>query len=90
MIKKILLLSIFILSVYSMKPSKHQELKRQYNDFLDIFNKKETDENNFDIFIRNLNMIEEYNNINKENCKMYLTQHSDTLENEFVHIKCKK
>ena len=64
----------------------HQELRRQYNDYLKIFEKVET-QNSFDIFIENLNTIQSFNNENN-GCRMYLTQHSDTFENEYLHKKC--
>jgi hypothetical protein len=87
MFKYIFLLSILPIVVFS-KLTNQQELRRQYSDFLNIFKKDETPLG-FETFIQNLNTIEDYNKQNN-GCRMYLTQHSDTFEDEFLHEKCRK
>ena len=86
MFKYILLLSILPIVVFS-KLTNQQELRRQYADFLNIFKKDEIPLG-FETFIQNLNTIEDYNKQNN-GCRMYLTQHSDTFEDEFLHKKCR-
>ena len=85
---KLFILLIAPLFVSGFRKNFHNELRRQYDDYLKIFKKTETPYS-FDSFVHNLNTIE---NFNKENngCKMYLTQHSDTFEDEYIHKKCKK
>lgn len=86
MFKYIFLLSILPIVVFS-KLTNQQELRRQYADFLNIFKKDETPLG-FETFVQNLNTIEDYNKQNN-GCRMYLTQHSDTFEDEFLHKKCR-
>lgn len=66
----------------------NNELRRQYNNYLEIFNKQETP-TSFEAFVKNLNTIEIFNKENRENCRMYLTQHSDTFEDVYILKKCK-
>lgn len=86
MLKKIILFlsPIFIMT---QKHTFQDELKRQYQDYLKIFNKVETPYS-FETFIHNLNIIQNFNEQNN-GCKLYLTQYSDSLENENTHKKCK-
>jgi len=65
----------------------NNELKRQYDNFLKIFNKEETPLG-FKTFVQNLNTIEIFNKENS-NCRMYLTQHSDTFDDVYILTKCK-
>lgn len=87
-IKKVILviLSFFTFSSYSILTNL-PELRRQYKDYLNIFDKSETSYG-FENFVENLNKIE-YNNNNNNGCKMYLTQYSDTFDSEPVLTKCK-
>ena len=85
MLKKIILLLCPIL-IMSQKHTFQDELKRQYKDYLKIFNKVET-AYSFETFVHNLNIIQDFNDENN-GCKMYLTQHSDSFENEYIHKKC--
>ncbi len=64
------------------------ELKRQYDNYLKIHNKAETS-NSFEIFVQNLQRIEMFNSENS-NCRMYLTQYSDTHDENSVYKKCRK
>ena len=85
---KLFVLLISPLLVFGFrKESFHNELRRQYDDYLKIFKKVETPRS-FDNFVYNLNTIENFNQENND-CRMYLTQHSDTLEDEYLHKKCK-
>lgn len=86
MLKKIILFlsPIFIMS---QKYTFEDELKRQYKDYVKIFNKVETPYS-FETFVDNLNTIENFNEQNN-GCRMYLTQYSDSFENEYLHKKCK-
>jgi len=65
----------------------NNELRRQYTNYLKIFDKVETS-SSFEIFVQNLNAIEIYNKDNSD-CRMYLTQHSDTFEDVYILKKCK-
>ena len=65
----------------------NNELRRQYTNYLKIFDKVET-ASSFEIFVQNLNAIEIYNKDNSD-CRMYLTQHSDTFEDVYILKKCK-
>lgn len=87
MLKKI----IFIVSsLYCCAVSGNQqnEFRRQYDSYVKQFNKVET-EHSFQIFLTNLNEIDIYNKENS-NCKMYLTQHSDTFDNQYLLRRCRK
>ena len=68
------------------------ELRRQYEDYRKIFKKTEP-VNGLENFVKNLNIIEEYNR-NYGDCKLYLTRYSDTeSESEIeptVLKKCRK
>lgn len=68
------------------KPAFQKELRMQYDDYLKIFKKVERP-NSFENFIHNLNTIENFNHENN-GCRMYLTQHSDTFEDEYLHKRC--
>jgi len=64
------------------------ELHRQYADYKRIFHKEnENLPQGFEIFAENLQRIESYNRENP-NCRMYLTQYSDTTENESSYNTC--
>jgi hypothetical protein len=65
----------------------NNELRRQYTNYLKIFDKVEK-ASSFEIFVQNLNAIEIYNKDNSD-CRMYLTQHSDTFEDVYILKKCK-
>ena len=84
---KLFVLLISPLLVLGFRQSFHKELRRQYDDYLKIFKKVETP-HSFNNFVYNLNTIENFNQENNE-CRMYLTQHSDTFEDEYLHKKCK-
>ena len=81
-----LFLSFFTFSSYSVL-THLPELRRQYQDYLRIFDKMETSYG-FETFVENLNTIEYYNKNNNDGCKMYLTQYSDTFDTEAVLTKC--
>jgi hypothetical protein len=87
MLLRNIIISLLPLFIYGRKAAFQQELKRQYNDFLNTFKKVETP-SSFETFVYNLNTIENFNEVNN-GCRMYLTQHSDTFENEYLHKKCK-
>jgi hypothetical protein len=86
MFKKIIISILFFVSASSAVSHKNNELRRQYADFLRIFNKEEKP-NGFETFAQNLQTIES-NNKEYSQCKMYLTQHSDTYENEYIFNTC--
>lgn len=80
----IILFSFICTSAYL---TDNNELRRQYTNYLKIFDKVET-ASSFEIFVQNLNAIEIYNKDNSD-CRMYLTQHSDTFEDVYILKKCK-
>ena len=65
-----------------------KELKRQYDNYRQIHDKSETDYG-FELFVQNLQRVELFNSENSE-CRMYLTQYSDTYEDNAVYKKCRK
>jgi hypothetical protein len=71
--------------VYARKGAFQQELRRQYDDFLNRLNKVETPLS-FETFVYNLNTVQNFNEENN-GCRMYLTQNSDINRND-VHKKC--
>ena len=64
-----------------------KELKRQYDNYRQIHDKSETDYG-FELFVQNLQRVELFNSENSE-CRMYLTQYSDTYEENAVYKKCR-
>jgi hypothetical protein len=62
------------------------ELKRQYDNYRQI-HKKPVTENGFEIFVQNLQRIESFN-AQHSGCRMYLTQYSDTLEDNAIFKRC--
>lgn len=82
-----LFLSFFTFSSYSFLINM-SELRRQYQDYLRIFDKTEISYG-FETFVENLNTVEYYNKNNNNGCKMYLTQYSDTFDPEAVLTKCR-
>lgn len=62
------------------------ELRRQYTDYLSIYNKEETSFG-FETFVENLQRIESFNS-EHSNCRMYLTQFSDTFEDNAIYQRC--
>ena len=84
MFRQIIISALFILS--SAYLSDNQELRRQYNNYLRLFKKRET-LSGFETFAQNLNTIE-INNQQNNGCKMYLTQYSDTFENTYIYNTC--
>ena len=84
MLRQIIISALIILS--SAYLSDNQELRRQYNNYIHLFKKRETP-SGFETFIQNLNTIE-VNNQQNNGCKMYLTQHSDTFENTYIYNTC--
>ncbi len=85
MFKQIILSTLFIIS--SGYLSDNQELRRQYNNYLSLFLKREPP-SGFETFVQNLNTIEVYNQNSNGECKMYLTQYSDTFENKYIYNSC--
>ena len=64
-----------------------KELKRLYDNYRQIHDKSETDYG-FELFVQNLQRVELFNSENSE-CRMYLTQYSDTYEENAVYKKCR-
>ena len=87
MLLKNIMIALVPILISGRKIAFQQELKRQYDDFLKTFKKSET-VNSFETFVYNLNTLENFNDENN-GCRMYLTQHSDTFENEYLHKICK-
>jgi len=85
MFKNIFLI-LFPIFVYGRKIAFQQELRRQYDDFLNRLNKVERPLS-FETFVYNLNTIENFNEENN-GCRMYLTQNSDVDIDE-IHTECK-
>jgi hypothetical protein len=81
----------FILFTFSTaKLTNVDELRRQYTDYLTIFNKQESPDG-LETFVKSLHRIEDFNKNNNNNCRMYLTQHSDDKdEQEFSYTHCFK
>lgn len=65
------------------------ELRRQYMDYLTIFEKKESG-NSFDLFVERLGLVETLNR-EETRCRWYLTQYSDTeeIDKEIYTKKCR-
>jgi hypothetical protein len=90
---KFTLISILILNFFTGSSSyltDNKELRRQYEDYLNIFKKSETPRS-FEYFVESLQRIEQYNSdFGTNKCKMYLTQHSDLRDgiNDFSFKKC--
>ena len=84
MLKKLIIL-LCSLFTFGINPSYLHELQKQYNDYLNLYNKKEASIETFEIFLKNLLLIQEYNNNN--HCKILLTQYSDTLLDEYIYDK---
>jgi len=82
---KNLFLILFPIFISGRKVAFQQELRRQYDDFLNRLNKVETPLG-FETFVYNLNTIENFNEENN-GCRMYLTQNSDVDIDE-VYTKC--
>ena len=85
MFKQLIISALFILS--SAYLSDNQELRRQYNNYLSVFKKTEISRG-FETFVQNLNTIEVHNQNSNGECKMYLTQYSDTFENKYIYNSC--
>ena len=90
---KFTLISILILNFFTGSTSyltDNKELRRQYEDYLHIFKKRENPRS-FEYFVESLQRIEQYNSdFGTNKCKMYLTQHSDVRDgiNDFSFRKC--
>jgi hypothetical protein len=85
MLIKLIFISLFYLSQSILTDS--SELKRQYSNYLEIFDKVETSKG-FENFVQNLGTIE-YHNQNRHNgCKLYLTQYSDTTNDNSIYNSC--
>lgn len=86
--KMLLFRTLMILIPFTTVAVNHRnnELRRQYADFLRIFKKPEIS-SGFETFVQNLQTIEA-NNRERNVCKMFLTQHSDTFENEYILNTC--
>lgn len=85
-IATILLLSL--LTASSGYLTNKDELRRQYADYRKIHNKEETTFG-FDLFIENLQKVESFN-ANNVDCRMFLTQYSDTYDDQSTYTKCYK
>lgn len=62
------------------------ELRRQYLNYRKIHDKEETPYG-YDLFVKNLQKVEVFN-ANNIDCRMYLTQYSDTYEDQSTLTKC--
>jgi hypothetical protein len=62
------------------------ELKRQYSNYRQIHNKEETPYG-YNLFLKNLQKVEIFN-ANNVDCRMYLTQYSDTYDEQSTVTKC--
>lgn len=62
------------------------ELRRQYLNYRKIHDKEETPYG-YDLFVKNLQKVEIFN-ANNVDCRMYLTQYSDTYEEQSTLTKC--
>lgn len=82
---KNLFLILIPVFVFGRKVAFQQELRRQYDDYLNRLNKIEKSFS-FETFIHNLNIIENFNEENN-GCRMFLTQHSDEDINK-IYKKC--
>lgn len=85
---KLLAIFAFCLHLYNSTAylSNMKELTRQYLDYKKVFNKPDTI-NGFQLFVQNLNKIEEYNK-NNPRCKMFLNRYSDTEDPNFGFNTC--
>ena len=88
MFKLIISTLLTILSFSTAYLTNMGELRRQYYNYRQIHDKSETDYG-FELFVQNLQRVELFNSENSE-CRMYLTQYSDTYEDNAVYKKCRK
>jgi hypothetical protein len=84
------LITFLSFSRYNAYLTNMDELKRQYDNYLQIHRKSKT-ENGFELFVENLQRIESFNSQNSDSgCRLYLTQYSDTIEENAVYKRCNK
>ena len=82
------LITFLSFSRYSAYLTNMGELKRQYDNYRQIHRKPET-ENGFELFVENLQRIESFNSQNTDSgCRLYLTQYSDTIEENAIYKRC--
>ena len=97
MFSSLKLFSIFCMISFIIIPSSAHltnmgELRRQYADYRNIFKKTDAEPvNGFENFVQNLNRIEDYNKDYSSNggCKLFLTKHSDTDNEQSSYKTCK-
>lgn len=85
------ILNILLLSLFPVTFSilfDNNELKKQYNNFRKIYKKQDMIENGYENFITNLHKIENFNQNRNNNCKLYLTQYSDTDNDSAIYNTC--
>ena len=81
------LITILSFSKFNAYLTNMGELRRQYDNYRQIHDKSETSYG-FELFVQNLQRVELFNSENSE-CRMYLTQYSDTYEENAVYKKCR-
>jgi len=81
------LITILSFSKFNAYLTNMGELRRQYDNYRQIHDKPETDYG-FELFVQNLQRVELFNSENSE-CRMYLTQYSDTYDENAVYKKCR-
>ena len=82
------LITFLSFSRYNAYLTNMGELKRQYDNYRQIHRKPET-ENGFELFVENLQRIESFNSQNTDSgCRLYLTQYSDTIEENAIYKRC--
>ena len=87
MFLRIITSALFTLLVLSNAYLKNEdELKRQYMNYRQIHNKEETPYG-YSLFLKNLQKVEIFN-ANNVDCRMYLTQYSDTYDEQSTVKKC--
>jgi hypothetical protein len=89
--KFLITLAIATMSSYvtSLNTAKMTELRRQYMDYLTIFEKEESGDS-FNVFVERLGLVESFNR-DETRCRWYLTQYSDTeeLDKEIFTKRCR-
>ena len=84
------LITFLSFSRYNAYLTNMDELKRQYDNYCQIYRKPNTGYG-FEFFVENLQRIESFNSQNSDSgCRLYLTQYSDTIEENAVYKRCNK
>lgn len=86
--KLFLICSMFISTIFATRQEKqNDQYKKQYFDFARIHNKQISEEG-LENFMESMSLVESSNRDNTNRCKLYLTQYSDTKQENRFFKKC--